>query len=113
MQVTNYHAYLRGHAFGKGPSKGKLKLRVVRESRCPKKNVEALNTLSRIEGVGTKAPHLKGEEIFGSTKRKLDIPIGDVGDSHRPKQSQFFSTSCLHKVYKGFKRIIGRQWTME
>jgi len=41
-----------------------------------------LNTLFGVEGVGTRIPHLKGEEIFGSTKRKLDIPIGNVGDSH-------------------------------
>jgi len=32
---------------------------------------------------------LKGEEIFGSTKRKLDIPIGDAGDSHRPDKVNF------------------------
>jgi len=48
-----------------------------------------LNTLLRAEGIGTQVPHLEGEEIFGSTKRKLDVPIGDVEDSHRPDKLNF------------------------
>jgi len=31
--------------------------------------------LLEAEGVGTQVPHLVGEEIFGSMKKKLDIPI--------------------------------------
>ena len=80
MQMTNYRAYLRGHASGSGPSKGELKLRAARCSRCPKKIAEALNSLPEAHGVGSRVPHLEGEEIFGSTKRRLDVPIGDVGD---------------------------------
>ena len=34
--------------------------------------------------MGTRVPHLEGEEIFGSTKRKLDVPIGDARVLHRP-----------------------------
>jgi hypothetical protein len=37
----------------------------------------------------TRIPHLEGEEIFGSTKRKLDLPPGDDGDSHRPDKVNF------------------------
>jgi hypothetical protein len=37
----------------------------------------------------TRIPHLEGEEIFGSTKRKLDLPPGDDGDSHRPDKGNF------------------------
>ncbi len=48
-----------------------------------------MNTLLGVEGVGTRIPHLEGEEIFGSTKRKLDVPIGDAGDSHRPDKVNF------------------------
>ena len=85
--MTNYRSYLKGHFCSSGPSKGKLKLRVTRQSEEPPKLAEALNTLPGVEGVGTHIPHLEGEEIFGSTKRKLDVSIGDVGDSH-----------CLHKI---------------
>jgi len=59
-----------------------LKLRVARRSGDPKKMVEALNILPGVEGVRTRIPHLEGEEIFGSTKRKLDVPISDARDSH-------------------------------
>jgi hypothetical protein len=89
MQMTNYRAYLRGHACGSGPSKGELKLRAATRSRDPKKIAEALNTLPGAEGFGNRVPHLEGEEIFGSTKRKLDVPIGDAGDSHRPDKVNF------------------------
>ena len=81
--MTNYRAYLKGYASGSGPSKGELRLRAARRSGDPKKIAEALNALPRAEGVGTKIPHLEREETFGSTKRKLDVPIGDAGDSHR------------------------------
>jgi hypothetical protein len=37
----------------------------------------------------TRILHLEGEEIFGSTKRKLDLPPGDDGDFHRPDKVNF------------------------
>ena len=94
MQMTNYQAYLKGYASRSGPSKGELRLRAARRIRDPKKIAEALNTLPRVEGVGTRIPHLEGEETFGSTKRKLDMPIGDAGDSHRPDKINF-SQPCV------------------
>ena len=33
-------------------------------------------------GVNTRILHLEGKTIFGSTKRKLDLPPGDDSDSH-------------------------------
>ena len=89
MQMTNYRAYLRGHACGSGPSKGELKLRAARRSECSKKIAEALNSLLEAHGVGSRVPHLEGEEIFGSTKRRLDVSIGDAGDLHRPDKVNF------------------------
>ena len=87
--MTNYRAYLKGYASGSGPSKEELRLRAARRSGYPKKIAEALNKLPGAEGVGTKIPHLEGEETFGSTKRKLDVPIGDARDSHRPDKINF------------------------
>jgi len=92
MQMTNYRAYFRGHV--SGPSKEELKLRVARQSGCCKKITKALNTLLRIEGVETRVPHLEGEEIFESIKRKLDLSIGDAGDSYRPNKVNF-SQPCI------------------
>jgi hypothetical protein len=41
------------------------------------------------EEVTTQISHLEGKEIFGSTKRKLDLPPSDDGDSHRPNKVNF------------------------
>jgi len=48
-----------------------------------------LNTLPNTEGVRSCIPHLKGEEIFRSTKRKLDVPLSNCGDSYRPDKANF------------------------
>ena len=89
MQMTNYRAYLKGNASGTGPSKQELRLRAARRSGDPKKIEEALSQLPRAEVATTRIPHLEGEEIFGSTKRKLDFPPGDDGNSHRPDKVNF------------------------
>jgi hypothetical protein len=89
MKMTNYRAYLKNKAFGTSPSKQELKLRAARHSGDPKKIEEALNQLPWVEVATTRIPHLEGEEIFGSTKRKLDLPLGDDGDSHRPDKVNF------------------------
>jgi hypothetical protein len=62
---------------------------VARRSGDPKKIEEALSQLPRVEVATTRIPHLKGEEIFGSTKQKLDLLPGNDGDSHRPDKVNF------------------------
>ena len=89
MQMTNYRAYFRGHASSSGPSKGELKLRAGRRSGCLKKIAEALNTLPEAHNMGSRVPHLEREEIFGSTKRRLDVPIGNAEDLHRLDKVNF------------------------
>jgi hypothetical protein len=89
MQMTNYRAYLKGKAYGTGPSKQELKLRAARCSGDPKKIEEAFNQLPEVEVATTRIPHLEGKEIFGSMKRKLDLPPGDAGNSHRPDKVNF------------------------
>jgi hypothetical protein len=73
-------------SFGTGPSRQELKLRTARHSGNPKKIVEALSQLLGVEVATTHIPHLEDEEIFGSTKRKLDLPLGDDGNSHIPNK---------------------------
>jgi hypothetical protein len=89
MQMTNYKAYLKGKSSGTGPSKQDLKLRAARHSSDPKKIAEALSQLPGLEVATTRIPHLEGAEIFGSTKRKLDLPLGDDGNSHRLDKVNF------------------------
>ena len=115
MQMTNYRAYLRGHAFGFGPSKGELKLRAARRSGCLKKIAEALNSLPKAQGVGSRVPHLEGEEIFGSTKRRLDVPIGNAGDSHRPDKVNFSQPRVRTRSTKGVEESLegNERWIEE
>jgi hypothetical protein len=89
MQMTNYRAYFKGKSSGTGPSRQELKLRMARRSGNPKKIVEALSQLPRVEVSTTQIPHLEGKEIFGSTKWKLDLPPSDDGNSHRPDKVNF------------------------
>jgi hypothetical protein len=89
MQMTNYRAYLKGKASRTGPSKKELKLRAAKRSNDPKKIEEALSQLPRVEVATTRIPHLEGKEIFGSTKRKMDLPPGDDGNSYRPDKVNF------------------------
>ena len=82
MQMTNYRSYLCGGASGKGPSKHDLKLKRALQSQDGKKIADALAEMPGGEDFCNREPHLEGEEVFGSTKRKLDMPIGSEGDFH-------------------------------
>ena len=88
MQMINYHAYLKGHAPCLELSKGELKLRGARRMGCPKKTVEAMNTLVEAHGEGIQVFYLEGEKVFGSTKRKLNVPIGDCQATQNSKWSK-------------------------
>jgi hypothetical protein len=37
----------------------------------------------------TRVPHMAGKEVFGSQKRKADVPLGFEGESHRPDKVNF------------------------
>jgi hypothetical protein len=37
----------------------------------------------------TRAPHMAGKEVFGSQKRKADVPLGFEGESHRSDKVNF------------------------
>ena len=106
MQMKNYRAYLRGHASSSSPSKGELKLRVARPSGCLKKIAEVLNSLPEAQGMGSRVPHLEGEEIFGSTKRRLDVPIGDAEDSHRTNKVNFSQPRVRTRSTKGVEESL-------
>jgi hypothetical protein len=105
--MTNYRAYLKGKASGTGPSKQELKLRAARCSSDPKKIEEALSQLPGVVVATTQIPHLEGEEIFGSTKRKLDLPLGDDGDSHRPDKVNFSQPQVQTRSRTAHTEVVG------
>jgi hypothetical protein len=89
MHMTNYRSYLCGGASGKGPSKQHLKLKRALQSQDGKKIADALAEMPRGQDFCNRVPYLEGEEVFGSTKRKLDMPIGSERDPHRPDKVNF------------------------
>jgi hypothetical protein len=107
IQMTNYRAYLKGKASGIDPSKQELKLRAARRSGDPKKIEEALSQLLGVEVATTRIPHLEGKEIFGNTKRKLDLPLGADGDSHRPDKVNFSQPRVQTRSRTAHTEVVG------
>ena len=93
MQVVRYYQYLKGDRVGTGPGKEELQLRAAQyraeRTRDPKVLNVAIANLPGAEVFCTRDPHLAGQEVFGSQKRKADVPIGYEGESHRPDKVNF------------------------
>jgi hypothetical protein len=93
MQVVRYYQYLKGDRAGTGPGKEELQLRaaqrIAERTRDPKVLNVAIAKLPGAELFCTRAPHMAGEEVFGSQKRKADVPLGFEGESHRPDKVNF------------------------
>lgn len=93
MQVVAYYQYLNGERPRTSPGKEELLLRVAQRTAQRSGNPKALHaTLAKMPGADhfcTREPHLEGEEVFGSLKRKLDLPPGSEYDSHRPDKVNF------------------------
>jgi hypothetical protein len=83
MQITQYRKYLKGGKSGKGPDKAELRLRQAQRSLDLVMIAEAMKAYPGAAYVLSKGKGLEGAEIFGSTKRKLDLPPGSALDSHR------------------------------
>jgi hypothetical protein len=60
-------------------------------------NPKALNVVMAkmlgTEEFCTQEPHFEGEKVFGSQKRKVDIPLGSEYESYRP-------TKLISSVYE-------------
>jgi hypothetical protein len=84
MQVVWYYQYLKGGRAGTGPGKEELQLRAAQctteQTGDPKVLNIAMAKLLGTEFFYTREPHLAGEEVFGSQKRKADVPLGFEGD---------------------------------
>ena len=89
LQSTGYYLFLKGGRSGTGPSSSILKLRLASRSGNPSRVAKLVDELSDDAGLNTRVPHLEGERVFGFAKRKLDLPPGDDGDSHRHDRVNF------------------------
>jgi hypothetical protein len=93
MQVVRYYQYLKGDRAGTGPGKEELQLRAAQCTAERTGDSKVLNVamakLPRAELFCTRAPHMAGEEVFGSQKRKADVPLSFEGESYRPDKVNF------------------------
>lgn len=89
MQITNYRAWLKGGKGGTGPSSTALKLKAAMRSGDPNLLAEVMKTIPGAEDLPLMNSGLEGAEIFGSTKRKLNLPPGSEFDSHRPDKVNY------------------------
>ena len=71
-----YFNYLCSGPSGTSPSKSKLELCVASKNGNSKCVVKLLDEVAVEVGLNTRVPHLKGKMIFGTTKRRLDLPLG-------------------------------------
>ena len=108
LQSTEYYLFLKGGRSGTGPSVSVLKLRLASRSGNPSRVAKLVDELSDDAGLNTRVLHLEGERVFGSAKRKLDLPPRDDGDSHChdrvnfsvPKLSKRASLDQCHAALK-------------
>ena len=108
LQSMGYYLFLKGGRSGTGPSSSVLKLRLASRSGNPSRVARLVDELSDDARLNTRVPHLEGERVFGSAKRKLDLPPGDDGDSHChdrvnfsvPKLSKRASPGQCHAALK-------------
>jgi hypothetical protein len=93
MQVVRYYQYLKSARIGTIPGKEELQLRaaqrIAERTRDPKVLKVAMAKLRGTELFCTCEPHLAGEEVFGSQKRKADVPLSFEDKSYRPDKVNF------------------------
>jgi hypothetical protein len=95
MQVVRYYQYLKGDRASTSPGKEELQLCaaqcIAERTRDPKVLNAAMAKLPWAELFYTREPHMAGEEVFGSQKRKANVPLDFEGESHRPDKVNFSS----------------------
>ena len=89
LQSMGYYLFLKGGQRGIRPSTSVLKLRLASRSGNPLRVAKLVDEILDDTWLNTRLPHLEGERMFGSSKRKLDLPLGDDGDSYRHDRVNF------------------------
>lgn len=90
MQIINYQTWLKRRPDGKGRDLASLKLKVTARCGDPEMLVDAMKSYPGAEDVNTRDCALEGSKLFGSTKRKFNLPPGADCDSHRPDKVNYF-----------------------
>ena len=80
---------MRGRSDDKDLDSASLKFKTVAMCGDPKMLVDAMKSYPGAEDVNTRYCALGGSELFGSTKRKLNLPPGVDYDSHRPDKVNY------------------------
>ena len=83
LQSTAYFNFLKGGRSRTGPNTSVLRLRVAAQNANPSRVAKVVDDVSCAAGLNTRVPHLEGEKVFGSAKRKLNLLPGDASYSHR------------------------------
>ena len=83
MHIANYKSWLRGGYVGKTTDSCPCKLKVVAGCEDGKLLVEPMKSYLGAEGLNIGDCALEGFKLFGSTKRKLNMPPGADCVSHR------------------------------
>ena len=93
LQVVNFYQFLKGDVGGTGPSKKELKLQMAeRRAKITGNPMVLEDPMLEMPGADefcTRQPRMAGEEVFGSIKRKADLPLGAEEESHRPDKVNF------------------------
>jgi hypothetical protein len=93
LQVVNYYQFLKGDIGGTCLTKKKLKLRMAerraKQTGNPLVLEDPMLDMLGAEEFGTRVPRMAGEEVFGSTKRKENLPLRAEEESHRPDKVNF------------------------
>ena len=105
LQSSGYFNFLKGGRGGTGPSTSVLKLRLASRMSNPSKIARLVDDVSVVAGVNTRVPHLEGERVFGSAKRKLDLRPGDETNSHRHDRVNYSVPKLSKKGSPGQSRI--------
>ena len=67
-----------------------------------------LDNIAAEAGLDTRVPYLEGETIFGSAKRKLDLPPSDDSNSHRHDRINYSVPRVGKEISPSQGRLLGR-----
>ena len=104
LELFFFFNYLKDGPSGTRPNKSELQLCLATQIGNSKRVVKLIEQVTRDARVNTKVLHLEGETIFGSMKRKLNLPAATDSDSHHhdyvnyliPKLGRGMSLAQLH-----------------
>jgi hypothetical protein len=93
--------YLNGGRCGEGLGKDELKLWQTSQFGDPSQMANLIAKHPSRFSFTTRIPHLEGQEVFGSTKRRVDITVRSKNSSHRHDYVNF-SQPRVNATSSGF-----------